>query len=249
MAQNYLMQKILLLALSCFFFAATQSQSNDLPKKIKMAVDANRPADHFMVQLSSDHWTAMPDSISKNQSGFSRGLNIYIMKDKVFKNSPKFSFGIGLGIGSSNIFFKKMNIDIKSNGTKLPFNDAAATNHFKKYKVSLSYLELPLELRHSSNPANANKSWKFAIGGKVGTLINAHTKGKTLLDNNNKSINNYIQKENSKRFFNSTRFSGTARFGYGVFSLFGAYQLNSVLKDGAGAPMKLYQVGITLSGL
>ena len=70
-----------------------------------------------------------------------------------------------------------------------------------------------------------------------------------MLDNNNKSINNYIQKENSKRYFNTTRFSGTARFGYGVFSLFGAYQLNSVLKDGAGAPMKLYQVGITLSGL
>ena len=243
------MQKTLLFLLSLVLFNATQAQENRIPKKIKTVMDANRPADHFMVQLSSDHLTAMPDSISKNQSGFSRGLNIYIMKDKVFKNSPKFSFGIGLGIGSSNIFFKNLNVDIKSNSAKLPFTNVAAANHFKKYKLSLSYLELPLEFRYSSNPANANKSWKFAIGGKVGTLINAHTKGKTLLNNNNQSINNYIQKENSKRFFNTTRFSGTARFGYGVFSLFGAYQLNSVLKDGAGAPMKAYQVGITLSGL
>ena len=98
------MQKTLLFLLSLVLFNATQAQENRIPKKIKTVMDANRPADHFMVQLSSDHLTAMPDSISKNQSGFSRGLNIYIMKDKVFKNSPKFSFGIGLGIGSSNIF-------------------------------------------------------------------------------------------------------------------------------------------------
>jgi hypothetical protein len=42
---------------------------------------------------------------------------------------------------------------------------------------------------------------------------------------------------------------GTARVGIGVFSIFGAYQITSVLKTGAGPDMKLYQVGITLSGL
>jgi hypothetical protein len=42
---------------------------------------------------------------------------------------------------------------------------------------------------------------------------------------------------------------GTARIGYGIFSLFGAYQLNNILKDGAGPDMQLYQVGISLSGL
>jgi hypothetical protein len=90
---------------------------------------------------------------------------------------------------------------------------------------------------------------KFAIGLKVGTMINAHTKGKDLQSKNNTLISSYTEKENSKKYFNGTRFMATARIGYGVFSLFGAYQLNNLLKDAAGAPMKLYQVGITLSGL
>ena len=94
-----------------------------------------------------------------------------------------------------------------------------------------------------------NKGWKFAIGLKAGVLINAHTKGKDLQDKNNNTINSYTEKENSKKYFNSSRFIGTARVGYGIFSIFAGYQLNNVLKDIAGPPMKLFQVGLTLSGL
>jgi hypothetical protein len=191
----------------------------------------------------------MPDSINSHQSGFSKGFNAYLMFDKPFKSSPRFSIGIGLGIGSSNIVFKNMNVDIKSTGTKLPFTATDSTNHFKKYKLSLSYIEVPLEFRFTSDPLNSNKTLKFAVGGKVGTIINAHTKGKELLNKNNSLVNDFIQKENSKKFFNGTRFMATARVGYGIISLFGAYQLNNVLKDVAGPPMKLYQIGLTLSGL
>jgi hypothetical protein len=42
---------------------------------------------------------------------------------------------------------------------------------------------------------------------------------------------------------------GTARIGYGILSIFGSYQINNFLKDGAGPDMKLYQIGLTLSGL
>ena len=150
---------------------------------------------------------------------------------------------------SIDVAFKNVNIDLKSTATKLPFTPTDSTNHFKKYKLSLSYLEIPLEIRFSSNPADAGKSWKIALGIKGGTLINAHTKGKDLLNKNNLAINSYTEKENSKKYFSGTRFMGTARIGYGIFSLFGDYQLGNVLKDVAGPPMKLYQVGISLSGL
>lgn len=209
----------------------------------------NRPADHLMFQLSSDHWAGMPDSISSHQQGFSRGFNAYFMLDKPFRNSPKISIGIGAGISTSNIFFKRLNVDLISNRSLLPFTAVDSTNHFKKYKVATSYLEVPLEFRFTANPSNINKSFKAAIGLKAGTLVNAHTKGKTLQDKNNNLVNAFVEKENSKRYINSTRFMGTARFGYGIISLFGSYQLNKVLKDGAGPDMNLYQVGISLSGL
>lgn len=241
------MQKFFLLLLTVLLFATTQAQNNG---KVTRKIDiSNRPGDHLMIQLSSDHLTAMPDSIANHQSGFSKGLNAYVMLDKPFKSSPKYSIGIGIGVGSSNIAFKKMNIDIKATTAKLPFKAADSTDHFKKYKLSLGYLEIPLELRYSSDPLNSGNSFKAAIGLKVGTLINAHTKGKDLQNKNNALLSSYIEKENSKKYFNGTRFMATARVGYGIFSLFGAYQLNSVLKDIAGAPMRLYQVGITISGL
>lgn len=229
--------------------AFSQDTTFQAPLKTKTIKLSNRSGDHLMVQLSSDHWTTVPDSISSHQSGFSRGLNAYFMLDKPFRSSPKFSIGIGVGVGTSNIFFKRMNVDLKAGGAVLPFTAADSTNHFKKYKLSTGFAEVPLEFRFTSKPLEPNKSFKIALGAKVGALINAHTKGKNLQDKNNSSINSYTQKENSKRLINGTRFMGTARIGYGIITIFGAYQLNNLLKDGAGANMKLYQVGLTLSGL
>jgi hypothetical protein len=188
--------------------------------KMNLLKGPKRAADHFMFQLSSDHWTGMPDSISNHQKGFSRGFNAYFMFDKQFKNAPKYSLGIGAGISTSNVFFKGMDINLKSTTTLLPFTRVDSTNHFKKYKMATSYLEIPLELRYMSKPAEPNKSVKAAIGFKAGTLVNAHTKGKTLVDKNNNTINNYTQKENSKSYLNSTRFMATARLGYGIISCF-----------------------------
>ena len=246
---------LLLVASLCFSSLYAQDTTSNLTtqnykyKKAKKFDITNRPGDHLMFQVAYDGWTGKPDSISSHQSGFSRGLNIYIMTDKPFKSDPRFSLGLGIGIGSSNIFFKKESVDLRSLNVRLPFIMLDSTTHFKKYKVSQSFLEIPLEFRYSSNPEDVSKSWKIAIGLKAGTLINAHTKGKDLQDKNNATVNTYTEKESSKKFFNTTRLAGTARIGYGIFSFYGSYALNNVLKDVAGAPMKLYEFGISLSGL
>jgi len=235
----------------CFSFAFSQDslKTNVPPDNNKVIKLPNRPGDHLMIQFSSDHWTGMSDSISSHQKGFSRGFNAYFMLDKPFKSSPKFSIGFGLGVSTSNVFFKRENIDLKSTSTLLPFTAVDSTNHFKKYKLATTYIEVPLEFRYMAKPLEPNKSFKFNLGVKIGEIVNAHTKGKILQDKNNTTIVNYTQKENSSRLINGTRFMATARVGYGIFSLFGDYQLNNVLKDGAGPVMHLYQVGITLSGL
>jgi Outer membrane protein beta-barrel domain len=246
------MKKIVFVVVSCLLFSFAFSQdtlTSIIPsanKKIKLS---NRPGDHFMIQVSSDHWTAMPDSISSHQKGFSRGFNAYFMLDKPFRTSPKFSIGIGLGVSTSNIFFKRENIDLKTASPLLPFTAVDSTNHFKKYKLATGFVEIPLEFRYTSKPLEPNKSFKAAIGVKIGALVNAHIKGKTLQDKNNNTITSYTLKENNKRLINGTRFMATGRIGFGIFSLFGSYQLNNVLKDGAGPAMQLYQVGLTLSGL
>lgn len=222
-----------------------------MPKKDWSKIDlSSRAADHFMIQYGSDSWTNRPDSV-RTGSGFSRHFNMYVMLDKPFKSNAKFSVAFGLGIGSSHIFFNNMKVDIKANAARLPFTRADSTDHFKKYKVTNVYAEVPVELRYYSNPENPNKSWKAALGVKVGTLLKTYTKGKNLVTKNGFSVYGptYIQKESEKRFFNGTMLALTGRVGYGFISLDAGYQINGVLKDGAGPVMNKFSFGITISGL
>ena len=218
-------------------------------EKKKIGGFMNRTGDHLMVQLSSDRWTGAPDSINSRIKGLARGANVYLMLDQRFKTSPQWSVAFGLGVSTSNIYFKNMVVGINAKTNKLPFSKVDSVNHFKKYKLNTAFIEVPLELRFTFDPVNESKSIKAAIGVKVGTLLSVHTKGKTLLDKNGTVINTYTAKETGKGYFNSTRLSGTARVGYGNFSLFGSYQFNNIFKDGVAADIKLFQVGLNFSGL
>lgn len=208
---------------------------------------SNRAGDHFLIQIGYDGWANKPDSI--NTKGFSRSLNAYLMFDFPFKTNPQFSVALGAGIGSSNIYFDKMEVDVAGNTSQLRFRNTKDTSNFKKYKLVTAYLEAPVELRFSSNPTNPGKSFKVAVGGKIGTLLNVHTKGKNLRNSAGSALNNYIKKENSKRYFNGNRLVGTLRVGYGSFTLFGTYQINRFIKEGSGPDIRPYSFGLTISGL
>ena len=221
-------------------------------KKVWDKLDlSNRPNDHLMIQYGWDSWGSVPDSI--NTSGFSRHFNAYAMIDKPFKSNPHFSVGFGLGIGSSNIFFSNTYVNLKSPTTTLPFTNVSTSSdkHYKKFKLTTVFAELPVELRFAGNPVTPDKGFKAALGVKVGTLLNQHTKGKNAIDGSSNTIygTKYIIKESDKRFINSTRVAVTGRIGIGNFSLDASYQVTNFLKEGVGPDIKPYSVGLTISGL
>lgn len=209
---------------------------------------ANRSKDHLLLQFGMIGLSGAPDTIRTR--GLSRGFNAYFMFDFPFKSNPQYSVAIGAGVSSSNIFFDKTYIDISGkNNNRLSFNDVSDTTHFKKYKLMNTYLEAPVELRFTADPSRPNKSWKGAVGFKVGTMIGAVTKGKTWQSSSGQTLNAYTQKEKAKRFFNGTRLSLTGRVGLGVLSLFGSYQINPFVKEGLGPDIRPFAAGITISGL
>jgi hypothetical protein len=209
----------------------------------------NRAGDHFMLQIASNQLMNAPDSIDSYTKGFNRSANVYLMLDKPFKGDPRFSAAVGLGIGTSNIYFEKMIVEIGSINPILPFVRVDSANNYKKFKLSTAFLELPFELRFTANPDKPMKTVKVALGAKVGTMLNAHTKGKILRDKDGNVLNNFTQKVITKSYFNTTKLAATARIGYGNFSLFGAYNFTTIFKDGVAADMKMLQVGLTISGL
>jgi hypothetical protein len=242
------MKKIALFALSCLLMSSLFAQDTlpALPKKKQPVNLSGRANDHFMIQLGYAGWSGKPDTI--NTGGFSKSFNVYFMFDFPFKTNPKLSMAFGPGISSDHIQFKKTFVDIKGSSQTLRFTDQSDTNYFKKSKLTTAYLEAPIEFRYSSNPAHDGKSLKFAIGLKIGTMINAHTRNKTLKLTSGRT-DDYLLKESSKKYFNTTRFSGIARVGWGHFTLFGSYQFTTLFKEGVAAEIRPFSIGLTLSGL
>lgn len=246
------MKKIALFLFGCLVLLQAHAQDTTSRKRAKKDWSkvslANRPKDHFLLQLGYNHWASAPDSLQTK--GIPRAVNVYFLFDFPFKTDPRFSVALGAGVATENQHFENTYIDISgSRADRLGFYNVKDTNHFKKYKLSNTYLEAPIELRFTSNPVQNLRSWKAAIGVKVGTMVGAGTRGKDLVNKEGRTINAYVMKERAKRYFNGTRLSVMARFGYGIVSIYGSYQINSFIKEGFGPDVRPLQIGITISGL
>lgn len=223
------------------------------PKPKKKYDLSKRANDHFLLQLGYTQWMGQPDSI--NTKGFSRSINTYFMFDFPFKTTPQLSAAIGVGVGSDHIFFNKDYPDVKGQTNTLRFNyrtTSPDTSYFKKTKLVTTYLEAPVELRYISNPTNSDKSFKVALGVKVGTMIKAGTRARKLMylsKGEENQRNDYLLKEASKKYFNTTRVVGTARIGFGHITVFGNYQFTNLLKDAVGPELRPFTVGLSIGGL
>jgi len=239
--------------------SAQEAKTKDKPKAVKPAkveepkapkikpdyskLDlSKRASDHFMLQFGMAGW-GKPDDITTK--GFSRTFNGYFLFDFPFKSNPKLSVAVGPGVGTDNIFFDKTTVDLNDrNGVKF-LRDTIT--RYKKHKLVTGYVEAPIELRYSTNPENMNKGWKFAVGAKIGTLIDAKMKSKIDLDAT--GTGGYFTKEKDRRYINSTRFALIGRVGLGNFSVFGSYTVTDFFKEGLGPSVKPYSFGVVLSGL
>lgn len=247
------MKKLFLLTTGFCFAICLLAQEKSTPKKkdwskVKLV---NRANDHIMLQYGITNWAGKSDSL--NVKTFSRSFNFYVMIDMPFKTDPRISIAFGPGIGTDNIFFEGTNVTTTNHSKDLEFRDVADTNHFDKYKLVTAFLELPVELRFSKDPENSNKSFKVALGAKVGVLVSSYTKGKRWVDKDGSIVSGfddkYVRKDKDKYFFNGNRLVATARVGYGNLSLYGTYQIGSLIKDGLGPQVKPYSIGLTISGL
>lgn len=232
-------QRLALMAI--FLFASVFSNAQDLEKSGTNKSVLQKPSrDFVMLQFTYEGWSR-PDSIKT--TGFGRGFNGYICYDFPIGKS-NFSFAAGIGIGTSNIYLDNQQIILSDTGASAQARFVAEQEDYKKYKLTTAYLEAPFEIRFFGNKENRNKGFKMAMGLRVGTLVGAHTKGRRAVDGTK-----FVDKENTRRFLENWRFSGTARIGWGNFTLMGTYNLNSLYKAGSGPQITPYSIGLCISGL
>ena len=155
---------------------------------------SKRASDHFMLQFGIAGW-GNKDANNITTKSFNRSFNGYFLFDFPFKSNPHLSVAVGPGVGSDNIYFDQMSVDLNTrNGASFKRD---TITQYKKNKLETSFLEAPIELRYSARPDNMNKGWKFAFGAKIGTLVGAKVKSKIDLDAT--GTGGYINKEKDKR--------------------------------------------------
>lgn len=241
------MKKIVLFSISCFLIHSLFAQDSTFTKKKDPANLFGQAGDHLIIQLGYTAWAGKPDSI--HTTGFSKSINVYLMFAFPFKNEPRLSFAAGGGISSDHIQFKDTYVGITDQTERIQFSDESGGDHFKRTKLVTTYFEAPFELRYTMDPSKGDKSIKFAVGGRVGYMLNAHTRSKDLEDSDGNEVNSFSVKESSKDFFNATRVVATVRAGKGHFSLYGSFQATPLFKDGVAAQIWPFSIGLSVSGL
>jgi hypothetical protein len=216
----------------------------------KIRPDPRKAQDHFMFELGYDNWVGSTDSM--NIKGLNHSENFYFMYTWPFKSDGRFSLAAGVGLGSSNIYFAHQEVIVASTVNQtLAFPDEEGGPHYKRYKLTTTYLELPVELRFSLDPEHMDHSWKFAIGAKIGLMLSAYTKGTDLLtaQGTPQAGGSYSLKISSKQYFSTAEFTPTIRVSKGVIGFFAQIHANPLIKLSAGPAVFPVSGGIVLSGL
>lgn len=173
----------------------------------------------------------------------SRTLNIYYQYDKQLFNS-KFSIHPGIGFGLERYKFNNSRTLGFVNDTisMVPITGASV----RKSQLITNYLDVPVELRFSTNPNDPARSFKIAVGFKAGILLDSFTKVKSTVDGNKQKV-----KDKQDFDLNQFRYGVTFRVGAGNFNLWSYYSLSPLFTNGLGVDqteIRNFSIGISLTG-
>ncbi len=175
---------------------------------------------------------------------YSRGVGLYFMWDFQIKKS-EFSVAPGIGYNHAAYFH---NAEMKEDSLgvlSFPIiHDLKNDEDFKRSKLSLHYIELPIELRYRHKFKNG-LSLKIAVGIKGSAKVNAVSKEVRT------GPAGYEQQYNIANIkgLSTWRVGPTFRAGYGPVNLMLYYDLLPLFEKGKGPVMTPFSIGIAFTTL
>lgn len=192
------------------------------------------------VGLFTDIMMKMPSGIKART--INQGVNVFGTYNVPFGKS-NFSFAIGLGLTAHNIYG---NFFVNSASDSTSLIRIPDSVKYKRSKINLVYLEIPLEFRFKSN-----SKVSVGLGFKGGFLIGSSTKyvGDGGFETTNYTLNatgkqrvKFWGIKNLEQF----TYGPTLRIGYKWFNVTGYYMLSSLFTKNRGPEMYPISVGFVL---
>ncbi len=134
----------------------------------------------------------------------------------------------GIGVSLERWKFKNGYVlGYKNDSLKLTHPVTAGYDRLVKSQFIANYIEAPLEFVYRSKPDDPARSFKFAIGGRVGYSFDSFTKVKYREGGEVKKI-----KDKQDFEINKFRYSLSARVGLGNVAIFGYYNMTPLFESG-----------------
>lgn len=233
-----------IIVLSGISFAAFCQETNQpAPTQPENAKPLNlKPADPSTVRPDIPGIFTLEFGFNQDMSGptdfslgffGSRTVNVYYQYELRLFKSP-ISIVPGIGFSFERYRFKNNYVMGYTNTTSdqvtliAPGTGAPYPNVRKSLLVT-NYLDVPVEIRYTMKPDDPTRSFKIAVGGRIGYLFDPFSKVKYKEDSE-------VKKIKDKQDFNLTRirYGLTGRIGFGNFALFGYYNLTPLFEKGKG---------------
>lgn len=211
-----------------------------LPGRSQVVKESTKKKISVGIGEFTDIWMNMPAGVKTRT--INQGFTVLGTYNIPFGKS-NFSFAIGLELTIHNMYG---NFFVKSYTDSTVFKKIPDTVSYKKSKLKVTSLEIPIEFRFKSK-----SKVTVALGFKGGILIGSGTKyvGDGVLSSYNYTVN---QPEKTKiklaNIKNLEQFSygPTLRIGYSWINVSACYMLSTIFKQGKGPEMYPLSVGIVL---
>ncbi|MBL4655864.1 MAG: outer membrane beta-barrel protein [Bacteroidia bacterium] len=222
--------------LACSLFAQVeldeQNEIVDLPKQDFDQIALDFTVDNFIESPTNKFSTAQAPISTKLEDSRGFTFNLSYPFNIIKKNVR---IAIGIGMSNFNLATNVWTWDVDS--TNNYYNFTPDSLNFKKNKLLLNYVEIPLALRFMSNPNAKDNSFRIAVGYKVGYMFRSYTKVK---------YSDVKRKDYNIKRINPIRHGVFARIGFGKYFLTGFYSLTPLFEPGFGPELVPYSVGLSI---
>lgn len=184
------------------------------------AVDSLYREDQFYFNFTYNNLRKTPDGFKQNK--FSPGIAVGFLRDMPFNKNRTWSIAAGLGY-SLAVYNQNLVIDGTNNTNSYQVIGSDITN-YSKDKLSLHFVDLPIEIRWRNSTPESHKFWRIYTGFKMSYLFFDQYKlvsaDVTIKNSNNKDLNKF-------------HYGTYLAVGYNTWNIYAYYGMNSLFKSSA----------------
>lgn len=199
------------------------------------AIDSLYREDQFYLNITYNALQKRPDGITQNK--LSPGFAFGFLRDMPI--NKKRTFAIATGLGYSLAIYNQ-NLGIRDAGGSNSYQVFDSEVSFSKNKLSLHYVDLPIEFRWRDSTPESHVFWRVYTGVKLSYLFYNQYKSEA-------AIGNFKQSNNKD--LNPLHYGIYVAVGWNTWNFYAYYGLNPLLKSSAKIEGQSIDMNTTNFGL